>query len=404
MLAHSARPHLKTGVAMPAIDEEIVIVGIGETPVGKLPGWGSVQIQALAVREALRDAGLTLKDVDGLVNLDPYAIPNSMFSTTLADYLGVAPTFLSTVDVGGTVSGMTMLQQAAWAIRSGHCEVAAVVYGENTLTGRPKGVQGLMMQTLLGGEEWEEPFGVQGMVVPYALVAQRYLHEHGASVADLGQVSVVTRAHALLNDNAQMKKPVTLADHAASRMIAEPLRLLDCSLVSDGGGALIVTTRARARKLGLRGVRMRSMGMKMTHNSIAQIPDIERIGMRAAGAEAYESAGIGPEDIDITLLHDAFTISVLLTLEALDFCGPGEAGAYLRSGAASLGGRCPMNTHGGLLSQAHIGGMLHLVEAVRQLRGDAGRRQVEGARLAMVSGNGGVFSVCGAMVLEGETR
>lgn len=386
---------------MPSINDDVVIIGIGETPVGKLPGWGAVQIQALAVQEALRDAGLSVRDVDGLINLDPYAIPNSMFSTTLAEYLGVRASFLSTVDVGGTVSGMAMLQQAVWAISAGHCETAVVVYGENALTGRPKGVHGMMLKTLLGGEEWEEPFGVQGMVPPYALVAQRYMHDYGASAADLGAVAVSTRAHALLNDNAQMKKPITLDEHAASRMISSPLRLLDCSLVSDGGGALVLTTRARARRLDAKAVRMRSMAMRMTHNSISQLPDLEALGMREAANEAFKAAGVGPRDIDVALLHDAFTISVLVTLEAMGFCRPGEGGAYMRSGAGSLGGRCPINTHGGLLSQAHIGGMLHLVEAVRQLRGQAGRRQVPGARLAVVSGNGGVFSACGAMVLEG---
>ena len=386
---------------MPRISDDVVIAGIGETRVGKLPGLQPVQIQAWAVQEALADCGLRTTDVDGLINLDPYAIPNSMFATTLAEYLGIRPSFVSTVDVGGTVTGMTMLQQAVWAIQSGYCEVAVCVYGENTLTGRPKDAQGLVMHNLVGGEEWEEPFGVQGMVVPYALVAQRYLHQYGATAADLGEAAVTMRRHALLNDNAQMKKPMTLEDHAASRMIATPLRLFDCSLVSDGGGAAVLMSRDRAKTLGKRPVAIRSMAMKATHNSVAQLPDIEEFGMAEAGRDAFASAGIGPGDLDVAMLHDAFTISVMVTLEALRFCGPGEAGAYLRSGAAALGGRCPLNTHGGLLSQAHIGGMLHITEAVRQLRGEAGARQVEGARRAVVSGNGGVFSVCGVMVLEG---
>jgi acetyl-CoA acetyltransferase len=142
--------------------------------------------------------------------------------------------------------------------------------------------------------------------------------------------------------------------------------------------------------------------MRGTHNSVAQMPDIDGFGMAEAGRDAFESAGIGVQDLQVALLHDAFTISVLVTLEALGFCAPGEAGNYLRSGAASLGGRCPMNPHGGLLSQAHIGGMLHVTEAVHQLRGTAGRRQVPGVRHAVVSGNGGVFSVCGVMVMEAQ--
>lgn len=385
---------------MPKVSRDVVVVGVGETRVGKLAGMSPVEIQAWAVQAALADCGLSTLDVDGLINLDPYAIPNSMFSSTLTEYLGLKPTFISTVDVGGTVTGMTMLQQAVWAIESGHCEVAVCVYGENSRTGRPPDVQGLLLHNLLGGEEWEEPFGVQGMVVPYALVAQRYLDQYGASVDDLAEVAIVTRQHALLNDNAQMTKAIGVEDHRASRMIASPLRLLDCSLVSDGGGALVLTSRDRARRMGARAVSIASVGMKATHNSVAQLPDIEDLGMTAAAREAFESAGIGPEDIDVALLHDAFTISVLVTLDAMGFSAPGEAGALVRSGATALGGRCPVNTHGGLLSQAHVGGMLHLTEAVIQLRGEAGKRQVEGARRAVVSGNGGVFSVCGVMIFE----
>lgn len=385
---------------MPRFTDQVAIVGIGETRVGRLPGLGATEIQALAVLNALEDAGLALSELDGLINLDPYTIPNSMFSSTLTEYLGIRPRFISTLDVGGTVTGMAMLQQAAWAIEAGHCEVAVAVYGENALTGRPAGAQGLYMKNLLGGEEWEEPFGCQGMVIPYALLAQRYLDEYRASEADFGAVAVTTRAHALLNDNAQMNKPMNLVDHATSRMIATPLRLLDCSLVSDGGGAVVLTSLRRAAKAGLRTVKIRSMAMRATHNSAVQLPDLCALGMAGAARDAFEAAGIGVADLDVAELHDAFTISVLVTLEAMGFCGAGEAGAYMRSGAASLGGRCPLNTHGGLLSQAHIGGMLHITEAVRQLRGDAGARQVPNARLAVVSGNGGIFSVCGAMVME----
>ncbi len=385
---------------MPAVSTEAVIVGIGETPVGKLPGMSSVEIQALAVLDALKDAGCALSELDGVINLDPYQSPNSMFSTTLSEYLGVKPRFSATVDVGGTVTGMTMLQQAIWAVEAGHCELAVCVYGENGLTGRAEGTHGFHLKNLLGGEEWEEPFGLQGMVIPYALVAQRYVDLYGATIADFGAVAVSARQHALLNDNAMMKKPITLEAHAASRMISSPIRLLDCSLVADGGGALLVASRDRAKRFGDRAVQMRSLGMKTTHNSVVDMPDIPDFGMAEAGRAAYEAAGIGPADVQVVNLHDAFTISVLVTLEALGFCEPGQAGALVRSGATTLGGRWPVNPHGGLLSQAHIGGMLHLVDAVRQLRGEAGRRQVDGARRALVSGNGGVFSVCGVAILE----
>ena len=387
---------------MPRVSDEVVIVGVGETRVGKLPGMTPVQIQAWAVQEAVADARLSVRDLDGVINLDPYAEPNSMFASTLVEYLGLSPSFLSTVDVGGTVTGMTMLQQAVWAIEAGHCNIAVCVYGENTLTGRPADARGLSMQNLIGGEEWEDPFGLHGMVTPYALLAQRYLSQYDASPADLAEVAVLTRRHALNNDNAQMKKPITVADHHASRMISSPLRLLDCSLVSDGGGAVVLMSRDRARARGLPYVRIASMAMRGTHNSIVNLPDIENLGMASAARDAFDAANAGPQAMDVALLHDAFTISVLVTLEALEFCAAGRAGDYLRSGAGGMQGACPLNPHGGLLSQAHIGGMLHITEAVHQLRGTAGRRQVTGAKRAVVSGNGGVFSVCGVMVLEAE--
>lgn len=239
---------------MPRVSSDVVIVGAGETRVGKLPGMSPVQIQAWAVQQAAADCGIAVPEIDGLINLDPYSIPNSMFSSTLSEYLGLRPRYLATVDVGGTVTGMTMLQQAIWAIESGHCDVVACVYGETQLTGRLAGAKGLAMQNLLGGEEWEEPFGVHGLVTPYALVAQRYLAEYGASVDDLAEVAMLTRRHALLNDNAQMTKTMTRADYDASRMISTPLRMFDCSLVSDGGGAVILMSRKRAAQRGLTGI------------------------------------------------------------------------------------------------------------------------------------------------------
>lgn len=385
---------------MSAFSDDVVIIGVGETKVGKLPGYSSLQIQALAVREAVLNAGLDLRQVDGLVNLDPYATPNSMFSTTVADYLGLRCRFCATVDVGGTVSIMTMIQQAAWAIAAGQCEVAVCVFGENMNTARPAGSRGLVLDNLVGSEEWEEPFGVQGMVVPYALVAERYLHETGATADDFAEVAMATRAHALLNPNAMMKKPMSREDYFASAPISSPLRLFDCSIPADGGGAIVLTLKERARRIGAKAVGIRSFAMRQTHNGMVQIVDIEDYGMRPAGKAAFEAAAMSPQDMDVLLLHDAYTVSVLITLEALGYARPGEGGAFVRAGMAALGGCHPLNPHGGLLSQGHIGGMLHLVEAVRQLRGEARARQVEGARLAVASGNGGIFAVCGVMIFE----
>jgi acetyl-CoA acetyltransferase len=380
--------------------DAIVIAGIGQTTVGKLPDLDPVQIQALACLDALEDCGMTARDVDGFFNLDPYVEPHSMFSSTVAEYLGIEASYLATVDVGGTVTVMAMLDQASRAIENGHCTVALCVFGENMATGHSAASHGLHLQNLVGGEQWEAPFGSQGMVISYALVAQRYLDQYDATTEDLGAVAVTTRYHASLNPDARLRKPITLADHEGSRMISTPLRMLDCSIPSDGGGAVVLTTADRMPEADARNVRIRAMAMRSTHNGAAQLPEIEQLGMHAAGVAAYEQAAVGPDDMDFAQLHDAFTISVLVTLEALGFCTPGQAGQAYGDGLTRLGGALPVNTHGGLLSQGHVGGMLHVVEAVRQLRGEGGARQVDGARVGLVSGNGGVFSVCGSMILE----
>jgi acetyl-CoA acetyltransferase len=389
---------------LPSITEQVVIVGIGETPIGKLLGLSPVEIQALAVREALRYCGITVRDIDGMVALGPYAIPNTGFVTTLAEYVGATLSYCATIDAGGTVTSMLMLQQAIWAIASGHCDVVVCSSGENLLTGRPKGRHGAVIQNLVGGEEFEEPFGIPNMVSQYALVAKRYMHEFGTTEEDMGAVAVAARSHAVLNDNAVKRSPLTLAEHQSSRMISTPFRLLDCSIPADGAGAIVLTSLKTAQRLGLPGVRVRSMATRLTHNTIIGLPDLDRLSLREASRAAFSAASVSPADIDVSCLHDAFTISVIMMLEEFEFCARGEAGRYIRDGKATLGGRCPVNPHGGLLSQGHFGGFLHPVELVRQLLGKAGKRQVDGARLGFLGGGGGLFSPIGAMVLEAPGR
>ena len=389
---------------MPAVTQDVVVVGIGETPVGKLPGMSPVEIQAWAVRNALKDCGLSVRELDGLINLPPYCIPNTGFATTLAEYLGAKLSYCATIDVGGTATAVTMFQQAAWAIESGDCEVVVCASGENMVTGRPKGRHGFILQNLAGGEEFEVPFGVPSMVSQYALVTQRYMHEFGTTQEDCGAVAIATRAHAVLNENAVMKRPLSMQEYLASPMISSPLRLLDCSIPADGAGAMVFMSRKRARRLGLAAVGMRSMAVRLTHNTIIGMPELTDFSMGATAREVMESAGIGPGDLDVATVHDAFPISVILMLETFGFAARGQAGDYIRDGNMSLGGKCPLNTHGGCLSQGHFGGFLHPLEIVRQLRGSAGRRQVEGARLGLVAGNGGLFAFSGAMIFEREAK
>jgi acetyl-CoA acetyltransferase len=378
----------------------VCIVGMGETAMGRLEGSTSLGLQAEASRLALLDAGITPGEVEAVYNLDPYTQAMSMFAQSLLEYLGLKPNVAATIDAGGTVTPMTMILNAIAAIGQGYAEVALCTFGENALTGRPKGVHGLPQGPSLGQEEFEEPFGCIGMVIPYALVAQRHMHRYGTTKEQLGAVAISARRHAALNPRAQMRKPMTMADYMSARPIADPFGLLDCSVMSDGAGAVVLTTVERARDLRATPVRVLGFGGRATHKNVNQMPDLDGLGLKPAGDMALARAGLRIEDADFCCIHDAFTISTILGAETLGLCGPGEGGPYAATGALDLGGPCPVNPHGGLLSHAHIGGMNHLCEAVRQLRHEADTpRQVPEAKVGVVSGNGGVFSLCGVMVL-----
>ena len=378
----------------------VCIVGMGETAMGRLEGSTSLGLQAEASRLALVDAGIKPGDVEAVYNLDPYTQAMSMFAQSLLEYLGLKPNVAATIDAGGTVTPMTMILNAIAAIGQGYAEVALCTFGENALTGRPKGVHGLPQGPSLGQEEFEEPFGCIGMVIPYALVAQRHMHRYGTTKEQLGAVAISARQHAAFNPRAQMQKPMTMVDYMSARPIADPFGLLDCSVMSDGAGAVVLTTVERARDLRTTPVRVLGFGGKATHKNVNQMPDLGDLGLKPAGDVALARAGLGIADADFCCIHDAFTISTILGAEALGLCGPGEGGPYAAAGKLDLGGPCPVNPHGGLLSHAHIGGMNHLCEAVRQLRHEAEPpRQVPEAKVGVVSGNGGGFSLCGVMVL-----
>ncbi len=378
----------------------VCIVGMAETAVGKLPGSTSLGLQAEACRLALLDAGLPGGQVDAVYNLDPYTQAMSMYAQSLLEYLGLRPRLAATIDVGGTVSPMTMIMNAMWAIGHGYADTALCAFGENALTGRPRGVHGLPQGPSVGQEEFEEPFGCIGFVIPYALVAQRHMQRYGTTREQLGAVALSARRHAALNPRAQMRAPMTMDDYLKARPIADPFGLLDCAVMSDGAGAVVLTTVERARDLRTVPVRVLGFGSQATHKNVNQMPDLEELGLRPAGQAALRRAGIAIGDADVCCIHDAFTISTILGVEALGLCGDGEGGAYAAEGKLDLGGPCPVNPHGGLLSHAHIGGMNHVCEAVRQLRHEAEpARQVPGAGIAVVSGNGGVFSMCGVMVM-----
>ncbi len=378
--------------------DRIAIVGIAETPIGKLPGRSAIQLQAEAAVAAVADAGLAKDDVDAVFSFSGYSQSTMLHGARVAEYLGLRPELAVVTDVGGPGTHHVALLNVAAAIDSHMGTVALCTYGENGISIRRSG-RGRAPGTLTGGEDFEAPYGQIAMISGYALFAQRHMHLYGTTSEQLGAVAVTSRHHASLNDNAHKRDPITLADHQASPMISSPLRKLDCSLISDAGGAFVVTSKPRARSLGRPYACILGYGSAATHHIASQAPDLHELGGPRSARLAFDRAGVKVTDAAAVYIHDACTFSVVAGVEALGLCDPGEGGPYAASGALGSGSAHPVNLHGGMLSHGHAGGVFHLLDAVRQLRGTAGRRQVEGAEVVVAHGNGGVFSTFSTMIL-----
>lgn len=383
---------------MSGLLDDVAVVGMAETPVGKLPGRSAIQLQAEAGVAAVADAGLTKDDIDAVFSFSGYSQAMLMHAARVAEYLGIHPGFLSQIDVGGPGTHHAAVMAAASAIRAGMCTTALCTFGENGISVR-KGGRGRAPGTLTGGEDFEMPYGLLSMISQYALLAQRHVHRYGTTSEQLGAVAVTSRHHASLNENAHKRTPITLEEHQASPMVSSPLRMLDCSLISDGAGAFVVTSKERARDLPRPAVEVLGWGVSTTHHIVSQAPDVSELGSWEAARLAYERSGLTVDDLDVVYVHDACTMSTLLGIEALGLCGEGEGGPYAAEGRLQLGNPRPVNLHGGMLSHGHAGGVFHFLDGVRQLRGEAGPRQVEGAEVAAVSGNGGVLSTYSTMLL-----
>lgn len=382
---------------------KIVIAGVGETEQGKIPDKSSFHFLSLASKLAIEDAGIKKSDVDGLVTAFSLVEHTFMHCTTFADYFGMRPKFFSSIAVGGATA-VWMVAEAAMAIASGQAEVVLCVRGDNTLSGiSSSGMVALIRE--MCHAEFEFPYG---LTTPggYALAAQRYLHDFGATREHLAAVAVTMRKHAALKENAMNKEPLTIEDVINSRVIAEPLTKYDCSIISDGGAAFIITTEAKAKELGIKNplAYLWGMGQGYSHQYLTTLRDLNQIynAINRSGQKAFQTAGISQKDIDVAFLYDCFTITVLLELEGLGLVPKGEGGPFALEGRMEIGKDLPVNTHGGLLSQAHLGAMHHVVEATLQLRGAAGPRQVKDAEVALVHGNGGIVSAHSTVVLGKE--
>ena len=374
------------------------ITGVADTAVGNLPGSSCMGLHTEAAAMALEDAGLVAGDIDGVLCAYSFTEPHLMLASVFCESFGIQPSYSTALQSGGA-TGCVAVMQAAALVESGMCRNVLVVMGDNRLSGmsRDKAVATLAD---VGHPQFERAFGV---TIPalYGLVAHAYMHEYGVTEEHLAAMAVNSRTHAARNPKAQMRQPMTVADVLASRVIASPLKLLDCCLISDGGAAVVVSapdsaqdTRAPIRILGT--------GQKNTHEHLVAAPSLTAFGCHDSAAQAFGRAGVKPSDIDVAEIYDSFTITLLLELESIGFFEKGEAGPAALKGALDLGGILPCNTHGGLMSYAHsgaAGGLFHVVEAVRQLRGEAGPRQVRDAKLGFVHGDGGILSAHCSLVL-----
>jgi acetyl-CoA acetyltransferase len=377
------------------------IVGIGETKLGKLPGRTAMQLQAEAARAAVADAGLSFADIDAVVALPMRTQPTMMPAAAIAHYLGIVPDHLATLDLAGA-SGVALVQEAAMALAFGACRNVLCVSGQNLLSHRSRAAAiQQMAEAGAAHPQFEVPYGP---LIPslYALVAQRHMHEYGTTREQMAEVAVAMRAHAALNPNAHKREPITVADVLAAPMVTSPFGVLDCSLVSDGAAACVVTTQERARDRPHRPATMLGFGQGLSHTFIGEAKTLTTTGAARSGPTAFRASGLTPGDVDVAMLYDCFSITVLVELEDLGFCPKGEGGRFVEGGRIRLGGDLPTNTHGGLLSGGHPGlpgGFFHVLEAVRQLRGGCGARQVPDAEVALVHGNGGIIGMHATMLM-----
>ncbi len=373
----------------------VAIAGVAESDLGEVPNKTVLQMQAEAALAALGEAGLSLKDVDGIASAGGDISAASML---VADYLGLQPRFTDSTNIGGA-SFLAHAGHAVEAIRAGQCQVVLITYASRQRSQRSRALGG--GGGVSGPQQFERIWGLPAPVGAYALAATRHMHEYGTSAEQLAEVAVATRKWASLNPRAFMREPITIDDVLKSRWISEPLHLNDCCLVTDGGGAVVVVGEERARDLARPPVWILGHGEAHTHLGIASMPDLTTTPASISGRRAFETAGLRPDEMDVVELYDSFTITVLLTLEALGFCGRGESGAFVSGQRTAPGGDFPMNTNGGGLSYCHPGmyGIFTMIEATRQLRGEGGERQVKGARLALANGTGGVLSSAATLIL-----
>ncbi len=364
------------------MNREALIAGVGHSPFGKLSDRTVLDLEVEAATRAIEDAGLSPQDVDGLVT-DPGPAQGILNGITphylaLGQMLGLNPRYTGSEILGGAGS-VAIIQRAVMAIEAGLCSVCLCVYGDAPLSAK-------------GSFDYargdEAAFGLFGAAGLHALAAKRHMHLWDTTGDQFGEVAIAARAHAALNPNAQLQQPLTINEYREARYIVEPLKKADCCLISDGAAAVIVTSADRAADLLKPHTRILGYGQAHDFGTYSSPDHFDSLPAARCGPEVLEKTGLAPSDIDVVQLYDCFTIVVLMQLEAYGFCAVGEGGPFVEGGNIGPQGSLPVNTSGGLLAEAYGGGMLHVIEAVRQLRGEAEDRQIQGAETALVSGHG----------------
>lgn len=378
------------------MSRRVAIVGAALSDCGRVDTKSPFELHFQAASRAVADAGLTKDDIDGFAS-------NGMgllAPIEISEYLGIFPTWVDGTGVGGSTWEF-MVEHATAAIQAGHAETVILVYGSTTRSDLKAGRRSADLAFgTRGPVQFDVPFG-HTVIAKYAMATRRHMIEFGTTVEQLAEVAVSSRYNAGFNPDAYYRDPMTIDDVLGAAMIADPLTKLQCCIRSDGGGAIVLTTEERAADLDCTPIWVLGTGEATSHSTMSQWPDFTESPAKASGALAFARAGLTPDDVDICQLYDAFTSMVIMTYEALGFCAKGEGGAFVADGKMRIGGALPTNTDGGGLSACHPGmrGIFLLVEATKQLRGQAGERQVPDARIACVNGTGGWFSSAGTTLL-----
>ncbi|UHL64751.1 thiolase [Paralcaligenes sp. KSB-10] len=378
----------------------VAIVGIGQAGIGQATGFSEMEILVQAAQRAVADAGLTMQDIDGITTA---SVSAPMWVMPVIEHLGIKPTFIDGTMLGGS-SFVAHLMPALQALESGQCNAVLVCYGSTQRTSTLNRAEIGKIRRKLDPQPYEAPYNPLNPLSSYALAAARHMHQYGTRREHLAEVAVAARKWAQLNPEALMRDPLTIDDVLSARMVSDPLTIRDCCLVNDGAGAYVLVRADRAKSLKHKPVYVLGNSTAVWNRQISSMDDLTVTAATQSGRHAFAMAQVSPADMDVVELYDAFTINTLLFLEDLGFCKKGEGGSFVSGGAIAPGGRLAVNTNGGGLSCIHPGmyGIFIMIEAVRQLRGACGERQIAGAELALVHGNGGTLSSQSTAILGSE--